>query len=446
LEALRSGKGYDLKDLQAYLASFTPKLCQHHWRPTQNPAAFIPVNPQIFLPTLVLDSDSESEAVIFPEESFAVTRTAPSLAATTISKGWWGESAAVETTLNPPSPDTEKPPMSESTPENGSEAEPLVSQSPSAKPAGRFIPDPGKTYTSDSANDQLWQQFILWGGSCLLVVSLVATFVLRNHAAFRLKQFSSSVPSNASTEAQVPPPPATPIQIAQSLPTAATPSPTVTAAATTAPSHAQISPTPASNQRSQAILELKKMSLRPNQASDLSVAIAKARKIQPGAPLYAQAQENIQIWSQMILDLAAKRAKQRQYADAIAAAELITKNEPLYDQAQTAIAQWRLEAKQYVSNQILLEAATGLIRTGQASSYNRAIEVAKRVPTGQPGFEKAQKSINQWSEKILDFAKTRAAQGDFKAAIETATLVPEVTAAYEDAQDAIQKWQQKVNR
>ncbi len=185
------------------------------------------------------------------------------------------------------------------------------------------------------------------------------------------------------------------------------------------------------------------MSLRQTQASDLSMAIATARKIKPGEPLYEQAQENIKIWSRMILDLAEGRAKQRQYASAIAAARLITKDEAPYAKAQAAINLWRLEGKQYVSNKTLLDAANALIKSGQASTYNRAIEVAKKVPAGQPGFDSAQKSINKWSEKILDLAKRRAAEGDRSAAIATAALVPEETAAYEDAQDAIQKWQKK---
>jgi hypothetical protein len=145
----------------------------------------------------------------------------------------------------------------------------------------------------------------------------------------------------------------------------------------------------------------------------------------------------------MILDLAEGRAKQRQYASAIAAARLITKDEAPYAKAQAAINLWRLEGKQYVSNKTLLDAANALIKSGQASTYNRAIEVAKKVPPGQPGFDTAQKSINKWSEKILDLAKRRAAQGERNAAIATAALVPEETAAYEDAQDAIQKWQKK---
>jgi hypothetical protein len=67
----------------------------------------------------------------------------------------------------------------------------------------------------------------------------------------------------------------------------------------------------------------------------------------------------------------------------------------------------------------------------------------KKYQQGQPGFDSAQKSIDKWSEKILDLAKRRATEGDRNAAIATAALVPEETGAYEDAQDAIQKWQKK---
>ena len=94
-----------------------------------------------------------------------------------------------------------------------------------------------------------------------------------------------------------------------------------------------------------------------------------------------------------------------------------------------------------MGNQTVLDAAQSLIRPGQASTYNRAIEVARRVPPGQPGFDSAEKSINEWSAKILELAKSRADQGNIAAAIETATLVPQVTDVYEDAQEAIQQWQ-----
>jgi hypothetical protein len=98
-----------------------------------------------------------------------------------------------------------------------------------------------------------------------------------------------------------------------------------------------------------------------------------------------------------------------------------------------------------VSNKTLLDTATALISPEQASTYNRAIAVAKKIQRGQPGFEIAQTSINQWSEKILNLAKIRANQGDFRGAISTAILVPTGAIAYEDAQDAIQKWQLEKN-
>jgi uncharacterized protein (UPF0548 family) len=93
-----------------------------------------------------------------------------------------------------------------------------------------------------------------------------------------------------------------------------------------------------------------------------------------------------------------------------------------------------------VANKTLLDAATALIVTGQASTYNRAIEVAKKVAPGESGFDQAQKLINQWSEKILVLAWKRASQGKFAAAIATANLVPEGTSAYKKAQQALQKW------
>ncbi|WP_071190916.1 caspase family protein [Trichormus sp. NMC-1] len=425
LQALRSGKGSSLADLNSYLSSFTPELCQHHWRPIQNPATFIPSKPQVILPTLTLDSDSEAEQIIFPEENFAVTRAAPPLGNkdaqnSTSDKAWWAESKTVETTLNKTSPAVEKP-----TNADGTVANPLVDShqmlatSPELNTAGRFIPSAAKDYASPSfqANTPIWKQFILWGGGSMIIVGLMATFLLRNQASFRFKQLSTAV-SNPTVSQTIEP---------------------------TQPVSAPIASTPDPKKREQAIFELAKMSLSETKTADLSQAIATARKILPGEPLYQQAQDNIQVWSQMILDLATERAQKRQYGEAIAISKLITTSEPLYPQAQAAMEKWRLEAKQYVSNKTVLDAANALIRPGQASSYNRAIEVAKKVPPGEPGFDIAQKSINQWSEKILDLAKNRAAQGNFSTAIETAALVPEVTVAYEDAQDALQKWQAKKN-
>ncbi|MEH2170934.1 MAG: caspase family protein [Nostoc sp.] len=427
LEALRSGNGSNLADLESYLSLIVPKLCHHHWRPIQNPATIIPSRQQVILPKLAMESDFQPEPIIYPEESFAVALAAPPLddsSKTSPDRGRQGE-ASVNSSLQVKGKKVQE--------SGGSLVSlPMPETSLGVNTRGRFIPNSSKGYVSRLPANQpsipFWKQFILWGGGSLLVAGLIAVVFLRNQETFRIKQISSKSPNATVSDRQV----------VENLPSDRTPP-----ARLNNQSSAQITSSYQSKKRNQAVLDLAKMSLRQTQANDLSMAIATARKIQPGEPLYEQAQENIKIWSQMILDLAEGRAKQRQYASAIAAARLITKDEAPYAKAQAAINLWRLEGKQYVSNKTLLDAANALIKSEQASTYNRAIEVAKKVPSGQPGFDTAQKSINNWSEKILDLAKRRATEGERNAAIATAALVPEETGAYEDAQDAIQKWQKK---
>ncbi|MEH2393963.1 MAG: caspase family protein [Nostoc sp.] len=435
LEALRSGNGSNLADLESYLSLLMPKLCQHHWRPVQNPATIIPSRPQVILPQLAMESDFEVNPVIYPEESFAVALAAPPLddyPKTSAERGRWGE-ATVNSSQQVKAHKVEKSksqPVQESA--TSLVSQPMPETSLGVNTRGRFIPNSSKGYVSRLPSNQpsipFWKQFILWGGGSLLVAGLIAVVFLRNQETFRIKQISKTSPNATASDRQV----------IQNLPNAHTPPVRLKNQ-----SSVQITSNSESKKRNQAVLDLAKMSLRQTQASDLSLAIATAQKIQPGEPLYEQAQQNIKIWSRMILDLAEGRAKQRQYASAIAAARLITKDEALYAKAQASINLWRLEGKQYVTNKTLLDAANALIKSEQASTYNRAIEVAKKVPSDQPGFDTAQKSINKWSEKILDLAKRRAAEGDSNAAIATAALVPEETATYEDAQDAIQKWQKK---
>ncbi|MBD2277850.1 caspase family protein [Aphanizomenon flos-aquae] len=424
LEALGSGQGYNFADLAAYVSYLTPKLCQHHWRPVQNPMTVIPSPEPAILPTLTLDENSE--ALIFPAESFAITRTAPPIENSTfssINRAWWAENASVETTLSPTTTEANLVPplISKSLVSNNH----TLTTSPESQPSGRFIPaiTTANTYTSLQSERPIWQQFIIWGGGTMVIVGLIATFLLRNHESFRFKNFSKTVSSNQTSKLQFP-------QIFKTSQN---------------PSNAQISANTDSKKRNQAILDLEKMLLVPTQPNHLSIAIAKAQRIPPDAPLYAKSQENIQVWCQMILALAQAQAQQKKYPAAITIAKLITTKDPLYSQSQTVIQKWQLEAKQYVSNKTLLDAAKNLIIPEQASTYNRAIEVAKKIQKGQPGFEIAQTLINEWSEKILDLAKIRATQGDFQAAVATAALVPQVTIAYEDAQDAIQKWQQQKN-
>ncbi|QOV24305.1 caspase family protein [Anabaenopsis elenkinii] len=450
LEALRSGNATHLTDLHSYLSGLTPELCQHYWRPVQTPVTIFPPEQKPILPQFETQSHNEpvngEEAVIFPGESFAVPLTAPFVGATTppnLPKRQnvtiWGEYQGVETTLGAQYPSVNLPnfipdvgKLSQSQ-VPGSEQEQYLNQENTPITTGeRLIPHVPQGDDSPLPENQtdtpLWKQFLFWGGGTMLVVALISIVILRNQVRYLQVQDTTEISPSSPATGKV-----------EHNHSSAFETPPLTPREKT-PSNAQISSNSESKKRSQALSELSRMSLRETQASDLSKAIATAQGIQPGEPLYEQAQDNIQVWSRMILELAESRAEKKEYTTAIAAAQLIAPDQELYSQAQLAIQQWQLEAKQYLSNNTVIDAAQALITPGQASSYNRAIEVAKRVPPGQPGFERAQKSMNQWSRQIFDLAKSRAEQGNIQAAIETATLVPEMTAIYEDAQESIKKW------
>jgi hypothetical protein len=424
LEALRSDHGNSLEGLERYLSLRTPELCQHYWRPTQNPVTIIPSREQGILPTLEVDEDREQSPTISSREILAAALPAPSLHPNPqINYSAWQSSTNTDTDIN--------------IRQHGEEQ----SVSMSSQPLKSSLSSTTTKKKKRVANTWLRNPLLLWSAGTMLLLGLITVVYLRNQTGLKVVEMlsASSKSVNDDTETEI-----LPISPDASYDTNfIKSSPATPAPAPTSQSPSSIAVNSQAIKRNQARLELAKMSLRLNQASDLSLAIAKARKIQPDQPLYQQAQDNIQIWSRMILDLAESRAQRRQYAKAIAAAELVGKDQSIYPQAQASIKLWRIEAKLYMSNKTLLDAANALIIPGQASTYNRAIEVAKKVAPGEPGFEQAQKSINQWSEKILEIAIKRASQRQFQAAIATVLLVPEETSAYNKAQQALQKWQKQ---
>lgn len=419
LEALRSGNGKTLEDLERYLSLRTPELCQHYWRPTQNPVTIIPSRRQGILPAPETNHRVKNTTALSSKEMLAAALPTPSLHSNS------HQLTANATTWN-------------GLGEVGGMEEEISNYSSLSPPP---ITNYSQAKQTATASTSIWKPLLWWGVSTMMVIGLLAVVFLRNQAGFRTVEISPAATKTANDDSDT--------EILPMLPEGARNNKIVKILTTVPPplQNNQIKPPTVplseSAKRKQALSDLAKMSLQPNQASDLSLAIAKAKKIKPGTQGYEQAQTNIKIWSGMILDLAKNRAKQRKYATAVAAAELINQDQPNYPQAQAAIQQWRQQAKQYVANTTLLDAANGLIQPGQASTYNRAIEVAKKVSPGEPGSDQARKSINKWSEIILQLAKRRASRGETKAAIITASLVPEGTSAYNKAQQAIEKWQNR---
>ena len=170
-------------------------------------------------------------------------------------------------------------------------------------------------------------------------------------------------------------------------------------------------------------------------------AIAGAREVKNSDPLYKQAQQNIERWSQVILDIAMDRAQKGNLADAIAAAKMVPPDQTeVLARAQEKIAVWEEQYKLEQGNKQLLEDALRLIRPGQASSYSRAIGMLREIEPGEPYYKEARDRIEWWSQRIWQIASRRARRRRIPSAIEAAVLVPADTATRDKAQQAIAKW------
>lgn len=429
LEALRSGNADNLGNLETYLKVRTPELCQDHFRPVQNPATFITFSDKSILGQLPFarigtTDDLQSSQIrnignLNIEDREIQSQIMPNLSNANDS---FGQNSQSLSSLNRNNLlQTDEDIREELSSFSLSPSYPLSSQ----RSSSAIVHRNNENLEQEKATGKsLWTNLLM--GSCIAVILgfLLGLLFLRYQKTWGSgnETVVNSAKTDDSTFVQTLP--------NSPLPLTITPSPTPPTDPNTDP-----------NKRKEALLDLEKMSFERTQASDLSKAIAKVRQIKPDDSGYERAQDNIQIWSSMILDLAENRAQKRDYAKAIAANQLIGKNFPNYSQAQTAIKKWREEAKQYISNQTLLDAANALIKPEQASTYNRAIEVAKQIPTSEPGFTQAQKSIDRWSEKILKIAYARASKGNLKTAIAAANLVPENTNTHSKARAAIKKWQ-----
>ncbi|MBF2076433.1 MAG: caspase family protein [Synechococcales cyanobacterium C42_A2020_086] len=147
--------------------------------------------------------------------------------------------------------------------------------------------------------------------------------------------------------------------------------------------------------KAKTVLIRSRQATAENQASDFVDAIKIARLIKPDQPLYQEAQQNIDRWSRIIMDMAQGRAERA-------------------NESSTPVA---------------------------ANNYSAAIGTARLVPTDRPKvYEQAQQAIALWSQMILDLANARAAAGDLDLAIQVAELVPPNTPSHAAAQEAIAGW------
>ncbi|WP_448573791.1 hypothetical protein, partial [Trichothermofontia sp.] len=166
-----------------------------------------------------------------------------------------------------------------------------------------------------------WGRVLLWGGTGVFL--LVLAILGRNWEALNSHSVPSPVPKQASP---------------------ATTSPATAPTLTPLPPVTPTTDGETLRHTNQIVLMAAEglINQAPYQASSYSKAIALASKIQPGEPLYEEAQIAMEAWSREIMTIARERATWGNRQQAIAAARLVPPAQTkVYQEAQAAIAQWQ---------------------------------------------------------------------------------------------------------
>ncbi|UKO98048.1 chromosome segregation ATPase [Nostoc sp. UHCC 0870] len=183
--------------------------------------------------------------------------------------------------------------------------------------------------------------------------------------------------------------------------------------------------------------------------NSLQAAIAEASQIRQGRALYPEARRRIRTWvgrvqriqDQPLLDQARDLAQTGDLGAAINAARpLASSGRSLSGEAQTAIEDWQgqIRARENWSQ------AKAVAQTGTPEALVEAIRIADKVSSRSILRMDANIGIDQWSQQILDIARTQGS-ADIAKGIDIARLVPRGTSAYSAAQEQIKTWQQFLN-
>jgi len=479
LEGLRFHGCLTLSQLAAYLNDRLPELCQHHFRPEQNPVSVIPTQQQFVM--------------LVPPQAAGHMNAAPATAAPST----YDNADVIPGPISTAPVDTSVqsngmgPPPADVVPGRVAitPGDPVDIPEPESEPESESAPVPAAAAEAeDGVPDAAesagvgWQRWLLVGAGMLLLGVL-----LRNQSTFLgTRQPQADQPSAVESvespspqgEASPPPPPdaetATEPMGQENAPVGEPlfPVPDGGLDAQAAFEQARtavdqrrfgealnwLNQIPA-DQRPEgytalqeqaqagydaaarggaAVLESARQMIEPVSASRFNDAIEEARQVSVGDELYDQAQADIARWSRVILDLAQGRAANGDFDDAIAAANLVPADQAdIHAQAQTEIQKWQ----QQIINRQILQDAQARPQPDQATSFEEAIELVQQIPPGTPEYDTAQQRIDQWSQDILVIARARAADGQLPGAIAAAELVPPDTSAYAQAQEEIGRWQ-----
>ncbi|MEL6354546.1 MAG: caspase family protein [Cyanobacteria bacterium J06627_28] len=136
--------------------------------------------------------------------------------------------------------------------------------------------------------------------------------------------------------------------------------------------------------------------------------------------------------------------QQRKYADALAILQQVPRGQrdSSFSSLLTKVRAGQADSREI--NASTLTAARTAIQPTQASPFADAIAQASLIQPGEPYHDQAQADIRSWSQTILDIAVGRATSGNLDGAIAAAQVMPPNNAElHQQAQTRIAFWQQR---
>lgn len=185
-----------------------------------------------------------------------------------------------------------------------------------------------------------------------------------------------------------------------------------------------------------------------NNVSAWRRAIAEANLISRNSPLYGEAQGYVRSWNtniqrtedRPILDEAESFANVNNYPAAIETAKTIRSGRSLYSEARSKIAVWQRE----LDGSRYLREATDLAQQGTPEALARAIQTARQASASSSVRPQVIQDVNEWSAQILAIAR-QASNNSLERAIAIAKQVPSGTTSYTPAQKEVKIWQIRLN-
>lgn len=431
-----------LGNLDQYLRTRLPELCEHHWRPPQKAITVIPTvafAQQPILPNVL--NPAQIQTFIVEEELIPVLTNGTSSANGRYRENNGTGTKTLTTVLNPPK--LPKLTVVETEIANGSKI-PTFDGEPEAFPDDDseppIIPPPempkaNKSQDTVKGNWGNWWAWLLWGGGSIIMLILMSNQIMKRINSPDNPYASPQISASVSPSVTVPPSPdATSSPVPSAMPLSL---PVVTPV----PPEQQIQDNGGNSQ----VDFLPRLQLTSNSASTYNRAIHSARRIPPSDPRYADAQQSIERWSLAIWDIAQGRAGKGDFIGAMSAVTLIPKDvTSVYTKASQQIKVWDVKKNQQSANNNLIRKAKALIKPSSASSYQDALRLIEPISQGQPSFDQAQDLRLKWGKSIYLIAKMRANRGNYKPAISAMKLLPSYSPYYADGIKQMKQWEKKV--